>query len=84
MDAAERLLIRREIEARAIDYWYEIDITYYVIKMLSWVGLTWDLRKPPQHVLDGNRVADHEDIGMRPGAAEKPGSVLPPMPDPAE
>jgi len=26
LDAAERLAIRQEIEARAIDYWYEVDI----------------------------------------------------------
>src|SRR5204862_1177418 len=47
-------------------FWWEIDISYYVIRILSWVGLTWDLRKPPQHVLDGNRPRDHADSGMRP------------------
>ena len=26
MDTAERLLVRQEIEARAIDYWHEVDI----------------------------------------------------------
>jgi hypothetical protein len=26
VDTAERLLVRQEIEARAIDYWYEVDI----------------------------------------------------------
>ena len=26
MNTAERLLIRQEVEARAIDYWYEVDI----------------------------------------------------------
>lgn len=26
MDTAERLLVRHEIEARAIDYWHEVDI----------------------------------------------------------
>jgi stearoyl-CoA desaturase (delta-9 desaturase) len=33
--------------------WYEIDVTYYVIKMLSLVGLVWDVRQPPRHVIDG-------------------------------
>lgn len=32
-------------------YWWEIDLTYYILKMLSWVGLVWDLRKPPERVL---------------------------------
>lgn len=45
-------------------YWWEIDITYYVLKMLSWVGLVSDLRKPPAHVLTKNLVSDHEDVGM--------------------
>jgi stearoyl-CoA desaturase (Delta-9 desaturase) len=33
--------------------WYEIDVTYYVIKLLSLVGLVWDVRQPPRHVIDG-------------------------------
>ena len=28
-------------------YWWEIDVTYYILKMLSWTGLIWDLRQPP-------------------------------------
>ena len=27
-------------------FWWEIDISYCVIRLLSFVGLTWDLRKP--------------------------------------
>jgi stearoyl-CoA desaturase (Delta-9 desaturase) len=50
-------------------FWWEIDITYYILKAMSWVGLTWDLRKPPQHVLEGNLVRDNEDVGMRPASA---------------
>jgi len=26
--------------------WWEIDMTYYVLKVMSWVGLAWDLREP--------------------------------------
>ena len=33
-------------------FWWEIDITYYILKAMSWVGLVWDLRTPPQHVRD--------------------------------
>jgi stearoyl-CoA desaturase (Delta-9 desaturase) len=33
-------------------YWWEIDISYYVLKVLSWFGVVWDLKKPPQRVLD--------------------------------
>ena len=33
--------------------WWEIDVTYYVLKMLSWTGLVWDLREPPAEVVHG-------------------------------
>jgi stearoyl-CoA desaturase (delta-9 desaturase) len=37
--------------ARQGFFWWEIDITYYTLKVLSWVGLVWDLRKVPAHML---------------------------------
>jgi stearoyl-CoA desaturase (delta-9 desaturase) len=39
-------------------FWWEIDVTFYVLKALSWVGLVWDLHTPPRHVRDNNRLAD--------------------------
>jgi stearoyl-CoA desaturase (delta-9 desaturase) len=33
-------------------YWWEIDITYYVIKVFSFVGLVWDVREPPARVYE--------------------------------
>lgn len=33
-------------------YWYELDITYAILKAMSWVGLVWDLREPPERVFD--------------------------------
>jgi stearoyl-CoA desaturase (delta-9 desaturase) len=43
--------------------WWEIDPTFYVLKMLSWTGLVWDLKTPPDAVLRneqrlGSRVID--------------------------
>jgi stearoyl-CoA desaturase (Delta-9 desaturase) len=35
--------------------WYEIDLTYYILKMLSWTGLIWDLRDPPRAVIENER-----------------------------
>ncbi|MDT8341549.1 MAG: fatty acid desaturase [Longimicrobiales bacterium] len=35
--------------------WYEIDVTYYVLKLLSWVGVVRDLRAPPQEVVENVR-----------------------------
>jgi stearoyl-CoA desaturase (delta-9 desaturase) len=31
-------------------YWWEIDISHYILKVLSWFGLVWDLRVPPARV----------------------------------
>ncbi|MBM4245161.1 MAG: acyl-CoA desaturase [Deltaproteobacteria bacterium] len=34
-------------------FWWEIDASYYVLVVLSWLGVVWDLRQPPRHVVDG-------------------------------
>jgi stearoyl-CoA desaturase (delta-9 desaturase) len=41
--------------------WWEYDATYYILKMLSWLGIVWDLKSPPAAVLSnehrlGSRV----------------------------
>lgn len=33
-------------------YWWEIDITHYILKLLSWLGIVWDLRTPPKKIYD--------------------------------
>ncbi len=40
-------------------YWWEIDPTYYGLKMLSWTGLIWGLKPVPQSILDEGIHADH-------------------------
>ena len=52
-------------------FWWEIDPTYYVLKVLSWFGLVWDLHTPPPHVLAANR------IGSRAAAAPAQGLEAP-------
>lgn len=32
-------------------YWWELDVTHYVLTVFSWVGLVWDLHAPPARVL---------------------------------
>lgn len=34
-------------------HWWQFDFTYYILKVLSWVGLVWDLREPPAEVVAG-------------------------------
>jgi len=40
-------------------FWWEFDPTYYVLRVLSWVGLVWDLHTPPPHVLHSNRIGSN-------------------------
>ena len=42
--------------ARQGFYWWEIDLTYYGLMLLSAVGLIWDVRPVPRRVLERNRV----------------------------
>jgi stearoyl-CoA desaturase (Delta-9 desaturase) len=39
-------------------YWWEFDLTYYGLKVLSWLGLVWDLKEPPARILEEGRAAD--------------------------
>jgi stearoyl-CoA desaturase (delta-9 desaturase) len=40
-------------------YWWEIDPTYYGLKVLSWTGLIWGLKPVPQSILDEGMRAEH-------------------------
>jgi stearoyl-CoA desaturase (Delta-9 desaturase) len=33
--------------------WWEVDVSYYVLKVMSWTGLVWELRAPPEAILRG-------------------------------
>jgi stearoyl-CoA desaturase (delta-9 desaturase) len=46
-------------------FWWEFDITYYVLRLFAALGLVWDLHEPPAAVVAGER--------------EVPGGVLAPM-----
>ncbi len=43
--------------ARQGFYWWEIDISYYILKSLSALGIVWDLRRVPEHVYEDAKVA---------------------------
>ena len=32
-------------------FWWEIDLTYYILRILSWVHIVWDLKMPPRALL---------------------------------
>jgi stearoyl-CoA desaturase (delta-9 desaturase) len=35
--------------------WWELDVTFYILRALSWVGVVWDLKLPPQGLVRGER-----------------------------
>ena len=37
-------------------YWWEIDVAHYTLKLLSWAGIVWDLRTPPERVYRTDKV----------------------------
>ncbi len=39
-------------------FWWEIDFTYYILVVLSWLGIVWDLRAPPDHIKASTIVAE--------------------------
>ncbi|MCX5468082.1 acyl-CoA desaturase [Acinetobacter nematophilus] len=38
-------------------YWWQIDITYYVLRMMSWLGLVWGLKPIPTRVYEVSKIA---------------------------
>ncbi len=42
--------------ARQGFYWWEIDITYYIIRFLGFLGIVWDIRPVPVKVKESNKI----------------------------
>ena len=62
-------------------YWWEIDLTYYGLKLLEQLGLVWDIRNVPTYVREGKSKQESEH-----GALKRPIEVQVPVavPVPAE
>lgn len=43
-------------------YWWEIDLTYYGLKMLAACGLIWDLKTVPANVRESRLVTDPRNV----------------------
>ena len=57
-------------------YWWEIDVTYYVLRLLAVCGIVWDLKEPSEEIRAANRI-DEPGRGGRGGrltAAHSPPS----------
>ena len=55
--------------ARQGFFWWEIDISYLILKALSIPHIVWDLREPPKRVLFSNRVDGRETAEVKSPAA---------------
>jgi stearoyl-CoA desaturase (Delta-9 desaturase) len=51
-------------------YWWELDLTYYGLKVLSWTGLIWGLRPVPRAVLHEVSGSHPVEVEMEPEATE--------------
>src|SRR5205085_1921993 len=38
-------------------FWWEIDLSYYMLKVLSMFGIVWELKQPPIRVLQPQQLA---------------------------
>lgn len=45
------------IAARNGFFWWEYDLTYYILKLLQWLGIVWDLNELPKNKRDSNRLS---------------------------
>jgi len=39
-------------------YWWEVDISYYLLKMISWTGIIWNLRPVPQSAYQAAELSE--------------------------
>ena len=37
-------------------YWWEIDVSYYILKVMSWCGIIWDLKRVPAQIYEEARI----------------------------
>lgn len=60
-------------------FWWEFDISYYMLRMLSWCGLVWDLRRVPEAKLHPKPEAVIEPVSTAVPALDAPPVFTPIM-----
>jgi stearoyl-CoA desaturase (delta-9 desaturase) len=46
------------VSARQGFFWWELDITYYGLVLLSWLGIIWDIQPIPDHIKETNFIRE--------------------------
>jgi stearoyl-CoA desaturase (Delta-9 desaturase) len=62
-----------EVASRQGFFWWEIDITYYILRGMAAVGLIWDLKEVPKHIKHSKNKVHAQELkkvyeGNRPPA----------------
>jgi stearoyl-CoA desaturase (delta-9 desaturase) len=57
-------------------FWWELDVTYYGLVVLSWLRVVRDLRRPPARLLHTNLIRNGFDVGMFEIHVARAGDVL--------
>jgi stearoyl-CoA desaturase (delta-9 desaturase) len=52
-------------------FWWQIDITYYVIRLLCLFHIVWDIKEPPQRILE-QRFKSRAEAEANPPACSLP------------
>ncbi|WP_109830594.1 acyl-CoA desaturase [Reichenbachiella versicolor] len=58
-----------EVAARQGFFWWEIDITWYILKAFSFVGLIWDMQSVPKHIKYSKNKEDAKRLAKEMAAA---------------
>ena len=53
-------------------FWWEMDLSYYVLSLLSWFGIVWDLRTPPEQIKARTIAAERRSHGGHAPPAHSP------------
>ena len=53
-------------------FWWEVDLSYYVLSLLSWFGIVWDLRTPPEQIKARTIAAERRSHGGHAPPAHSP------------
>lgn len=60
-------------------FWWEFDVSFYMLKLLSWCGLVWDLRSVPHEKLHPKPAAIIEPVSSPALTAEQQPVITPIM-----
>ncbi|MFY0600600.1 MAG: acyl-CoA desaturase [Cyclobacteriaceae bacterium] len=58
-----------EVAARQGFFWWEIDITYYILRTFAFFGLIWDMKEVPDHIKYSKNKEEARELAKKAKAA---------------